>query len=70
MKIGNMTGPPLFTGDASSDYGDVTLIAPTAKMRFPGIANGMQGRHSSTVVYEAERGAHESISAADEGLPS
>lgn len=40
----------VFTGGASSDHGDVTLVAPTATIRFPGIAGGAQGHHWSTVA--------------------
>jgi aminobenzoyl-glutamate utilization protein B len=40
----------VFTGGASSDHGDVTLIAPTATIRFPGIVPGAIGHHWSTVT--------------------
>jgi aminobenzoyl-glutamate utilization protein B len=40
----------VFTGGASSDHGDVTLIAPTATIRFPGIVPGAVGHHWSTVT--------------------
>lgn len=50
-KIGALGKPAaVFTGGASSDHGDVTLIAPTATIRFPGSANGAQGHHWSTVA--------------------
>lgn len=50
-KIGTIEKPAaVFTGGASSDHGDVTLIAPTATIRFPGIATGAQGHHWSTVA--------------------
>jgi aminobenzoyl-glutamate utilization protein B len=50
-KTGKLGGPAaVFTGGASSDHGDVTLIAPTATIRFPGIAGGVQGHHWSTVA--------------------
>jgi aminobenzoyl-glutamate utilization protein B len=39
-----------FTGGASSDHGDVTLIAPTATIRFPGGVPGARGHHWSTVA--------------------
>jgi len=39
----------VFTGGASSDHGDVTLIAPTATIRFPGIVPGAVGHHWSNV---------------------
>ena len=40
----------MFTGGASSDHGDVTLIAPTATIRFPGNVPGATGHHWSTVA--------------------
>jgi aminobenzoyl-glutamate utilization protein B len=40
----------VFTGGASSDHGDVTLIAPTTTIRFPGIVPGASGHHWSTVT--------------------
>lgn len=50
-KIGSLGQPAkVFIGGASSDHGDVTLIAPTATIRFPGIATGAQGHHWSTVT--------------------
>lgn len=39
-----------FVGGASSDVGDVTLIAPTATIRFPGGVPGVIGHHWSTVA--------------------
>lgn len=50
-KVGELEKPAaVFTGGASSDHGDVTLITPTATIRFPGIAPGTQGHHWSTVA--------------------
>lgn len=50
-KIGTLEKPvTVFVGGASSDHGDVTLIAPTATVRFPGIAPGARGHHWSTVA--------------------
>jgi len=50
-KIGKLKEPPaVFTGGASSDHGDVTLIAPTATIRFPGSVEGASGHHWSTVA--------------------
>lgn len=50
-KVGTVEKPAtVFTGGASSDHGDVTLIAPTTTIRFPGIATGAQGHHWSTVA--------------------
>ncbi|NLX95358.1 MAG: amidohydrolase [Rhodopirellula sp.] len=50
-KVGAIGKPAaVFTGGASSDHGDVTLIAPTATIRFPGIAVGARGHHWSTVA--------------------
>lgn len=50
-KVGGITKPAaVFTGGASSDHGDVTLIAPTATIRFPGGVPGATGHHWSTVA--------------------
>jgi len=50
-KVGTLGKPAaVFTGGPSSDHGDVTLIAPTATIRFPGIAGGALGHHWSTVA--------------------
>lgn len=39
-----------FTGGGSSDVGDVTLIAPTATIGFPGLVPGAIGHHWSAVA--------------------
>jgi aminobenzoyl-glutamate utilization protein B len=39
-----------FVGGGSSDVGDVTLVAPTATIRFPGNVPGSIGHHWSTVA--------------------
>jgi aminobenzoyl-glutamate utilization protein B len=39
----------VFVGGASTDVGDVTLVAPTATIRFPGGVPGAIGHHWSTV---------------------
>ena len=50
-KVGSLGKPAVvFVGGASSDHGDVTLIAPTATIRFPGRVPGSQGHHWSTVT--------------------
>ena len=50
-KVGSSrAGGRLFTGGASSDHGDVTLVAPTATIRFPGQVPGANGHHWSTVT--------------------
>jgi aminobenzoyl-glutamate utilization protein B len=38
------------TGGASTDVGEVSLIAPTATLNFPGIVPGVIGHHWSTVT--------------------
>jgi len=40
----------MFVGGGSSDVGDVTLIAPTATIQFPGEVPGAIGHHWSTVT--------------------
>lgn len=44
--------PPssVFTGGGSSDVGEVTLVAPTATLNFPGVVPGAIGHHWSTVA--------------------
>ncbi|MHC4626742.1 MAG: amidohydrolase, partial [Planctomycetota bacterium] len=50
-KVGGISKPQeVFTGGASSDHGDVTLIAPTVTIRFPGNVPGARGHHWSTVA--------------------
>jgi len=50
-KVGSIGKPAtVFVGGASSDHGDVTLVTPTATIRFPGIATGARGHHWSTVA--------------------
>ena len=49
-KIDTLKEPSkVFTGGASSDVGDVTLIAPTASLQFPGGVPGAAGHHWSSV---------------------
>lgn len=50
-EVGELEEPQSnFTGGGSSDHGDVTLIAPTSTIRFPGIVPGSIGHHWSTVT--------------------
>lgn len=50
-EVGDIGKPKdVFTGGASSDHGDVTLIAPTATVRFPGVVPGTRGHHWSNVT--------------------
>ena len=50
-KIGKLRGPrDVFVGGGSSDVGDVTLIAPTASIRFPGQVPGSISHHWSSVA--------------------
>jgi aminobenzoyl-glutamate utilization protein B len=50
-KVGAIGKPAaVFTGGASSDHGDVTLVAPTATISFPGLVSGAQGHHWSIVA--------------------
>ncbi|MCK4645865.1 MAG: peptidase dimerization domain-containing protein, partial [Candidatus Aminicenantes bacterium] len=51
-KVGELRDPSRrrFVGGGSSDVGDVTLIAPTATIRFPGQVPGAIGHHWSSVA--------------------
>jgi len=63
-KVGSLGKPAaVFTGGASSDHGDVTLIAPTATIGFPGIVSGAQGHHWSTVASGFGPGAWKGVNA-------
>ena len=42
--------PRMFVGGGSSDVGDVTLVVPTATVRFPGQVPGAIGHHWSSVA--------------------
>jgi aminobenzoyl-glutamate utilization protein B len=49
-KVTSLKEPPgIFVGGSSSDIGEVTLIAPTATLRFPGRVPGAISHHWSTV---------------------
>jgi aminobenzoyl-glutamate utilization protein B len=49
-EVDSLKPPPaVFVGGGSSDVGDVTLIAPTATIRFPGVVPGAISHHWSTV---------------------
>jgi aminobenzoyl-glutamate utilization protein B len=50
-KVGTLREPsPVFVGGGSSDVGDVTLIAPTATIRFPGQVPEAISHHWSSVA--------------------
>lgn len=51
------------TGGASTDVGDVSLIAPTATLNFPGIVPGVTGHHWSTVASTYGRAAWKGLNA-------
>ena len=60
--------PEVFTGGASSDHGDVTLVVPTATIRFPGIASGVRGHHWSTVACGFGSTAHKGLNAGAQAM--
>lgn len=63
-KVGTLGKPAVvFTGGASSDHGDVTLVAPTATIAFPGIVSGALGHHWSTVASGFGPGAWKGVNA-------
>lgn len=50
-KVDSLKPPSgVYVGGASSDVGDVTLIAPTATISFPGQVPGITGHHWSSVT--------------------
>jgi len=50
-RVGTLRDRPrTFVGGGSSDVGDVSLIAPTATIRFPGQVPGAIGHHWSSVA--------------------
>jgi len=50
-KVDSLRGPsPVSIGGGSTDVGDVTLITPTASIRFPGQVPGAIGHHWSSVA--------------------
>lgn len=53
----------MFLGGASSDHGDVTLVVPTATIRFPGKVPGVLGHHWSTVTCGVGSAAHKGLMA-------
>jgi aminobenzoyl-glutamate utilization protein B len=55
--------PEIQTGGGSSDVGEVTLIAPTATLNFPGIVPGAIGHHWSTVTCNYGRTAWKGLNA-------
>lgn len=50
-RVGSLREPSrTFVGGGSSDVGDVTLVAPTASIRFPGQVPGASSHHWSSVA--------------------
>ncbi len=51
IKVKGLSKPAeVQTGGGSSDVGEVTLVAPTATINFPGVVPGAIGHHWSTVA--------------------
>jgi len=51
VEVGKLKAPgEVFVGGGSSDVGEVTLVAPTATLSFPGQVPGAIGHHWSTVA--------------------
>ncbi len=49
-QVSSLKAPPdIFIGGGSSDVGDVSLVCPTATLRFPGSIPGVIGHHWSRV---------------------
>ena len=55
--------PPVMTTGGASDHGDVTLIVPTATIRFPGEVPGVIGHHWSCVACNDTSAAQKGLSA-------
>jgi aminobenzoyl-glutamate utilization protein B len=63
-QAGRLSVPErVFTGGASSDHGDVTLVVPTATVQFPGKVPGVSGHHWSTVACGFGSAAHKGLNA-------
>jgi aminobenzoyl-glutamate utilization protein B len=54
---------PVLTTGGASDHGDVTLIVPTATIRFPGAVPGTIGHHWSTVACNSGSAAWKGLNA-------
>jgi aminobenzoyl-glutamate utilization protein B len=54
---------PVMTTGGASDHGDVTLIVPTATIRFPGEVPGMLGHHWSCVTCNCTSAAWKGLNA-------
>ncbi len=64
LEVERMQVPDsVFIGGPSSDHGDVTLVVPTATIRFPGIPGGILGHHWSTVACGVGSAAHKGLTA-------
>jgi aminobenzoyl-glutamate utilization protein B len=64
LNVDRINAPEaVFTGGASSDHGDVTLVCPTATLRFPGLPGGILGHHWSTVACGLGPAAHKGLNA-------
>ncbi|MCU0917714.1 MAG: amidohydrolase [Planctomycetes bacterium] len=67
--VNKLKGPDaVFTGGASSDHGDVTLIAPTATIRFPGLVPGAIGHHWSSVAVNCGSAASRGLNAGAQAM--
>lgn len=63
-EISRMEVPDaIFLGGPSSDHGDVTLVVPTATIRFPGVPGNILGHHWSTVACGVGPAAHKGLNA-------
>jgi len=58
----------VFTGGASTDVGEVSLIAPTATIIFPGKVPGTIGHHWSTVACTYGTAAHKGLIAGAQAI--
>jgi len=64
VDVNQIKGPEaVFTGGPSSDHGDVTLVVPTATIRFPGEVPGSIGHHWSCVTCNSGSAAWKGLNA-------
>lgn len=59
--VNQLESPDPVLGGGASDHGDVTLVVPTATIRFPGEVPGVFGHHWSNVACNSGSAAHKGL---------